>query len=86
MKNKRILALNILGETAFKISFDNRVAEVFRPLNIPYDTAYLADLANISDIESYTHLLISGSEASVTEEHSWDFTLDSIYLQLYCGR
>lgn len=78
MKHKRILVLNILDETAFKISFDNRVAEAFQALGIPYDTLYLADLANFSEIESYTHLLISGSEASVTEEHSWDFTLDSI--------
>lgn len=78
MNNKRILVLNILDETAFKISFDNKVAEVFQHLGIPYDTVYLADLANVFEIESYTHLLISGSEASVTEEHSWDFALDSI--------
>ncbi|WP_320174319.1 glutamine amidotransferase-related protein [Maridesulfovibrio sp.] len=78
MKNKQILVLNILDETAFKISFDNRVAEVFQALGIPYDTVYLADLENVSEIESYTHLLISGSEASVTEEHNWDLALDSI--------
>ncbi|ACS81307.1 type 1 glutamine amidotransferase [Maridesulfovibrio salexigens] len=78
MKNKRVLVLNILGETAFKISFDNRVAEVFQSLGITYDTVYLADIADVSEIESYTHLLISGSEASVTEEHCWDSSLDSI--------
>ncbi len=75
---KQVLALNILTETPFKTSFDNRIAEVFQPLKIPYDTVYLEDLTNISETTSHTHLLISGSAASVTEEHSWDFALDSI--------
>ncbi|WP_432738205.1 type 1 glutamine amidotransferase [Maridesulfovibrio sp. FT414] len=78
MKNKRMLVLNILAETNLRTSFDNRVAEAFQPLDIPYDTAYLADLANVCEVEEYTHLLISGSTESAFEDHSWDSELDFI--------
>ncbi|WP_320006325.1 gamma-glutamyl-gamma-aminobutyrate hydrolase family protein [Maridesulfovibrio sp.] len=78
MQKPLVLVLNILFETPLRNSFDNRMAEVFGPVALEYDTAYLEDLENIADTDKYTHLLISGSTASATEEKDWYPALDSI--------
>ena len=78
MCKKNILILNILSETSFKTSFDKRIAEVFQTIDTPYDTIYLDDLRNFNRFNHYTHLLISGSTESATEENEWYPDLDTI--------
>lgn len=78
MKPKKALVLNILFETPLRTSFDNRIAQAFQPLEIPYETVHLEDLGKIGDMERYTHLLISGSTESAAGENTWYAELDSL--------
>jgi glucosinolate gamma-glutamyl hydrolase len=78
MYKKQILILNLLYETSLKTSFDKRIAEVFQTIDTPYDTIYLDDLRNFNKSDHYTHLMISGSTESATEENAWYRDLDAI--------
>lgn len=78
MHKKHILILNLLVETPFKSSFDNRIDEAFQTIDTPYDTIYLDDLGNIARFDHYTHLLISGSTACAADENAWYPDLDAI--------
>ena len=78
MRKKHILILNLLFETHFKTSFDQRIAEAFKNLDTPYDTIYLHELRNFDKFEHYTHLLISGSTECAAEENEWYPDLDGI--------
>jgi len=78
MYNKHILILNLLFETSLKTSFDKRIAEALQTLDTPYDTIYLDDLRNFNRFDHYTHLMISGSTESATEEQEWYPDLDAI--------
>ncbi len=81
MHAKRILVLNILFETHFKASFDNRMAEALTPLGVPYDTIYLDELQAFSRFDDYTHLLISGSTDCAGEDNEWTPHLEAIIQQ-----
>jgi len=78
MNKKNILILNLLFETPLKNSFDKRIAEAFLTLDVSYDTIYLNDLRYFNNFDHYTHLLISGSTESATEEKEWYADLDAI--------
>ena len=78
MLKKRLLILNLLFETSLKTSFDERLAEAFQNIDIPYDITYLDNLRNITKFDHYTHLLISGSTESATDENAWYPALDAI--------
>lgn len=78
MYKKQILVLNILDESSLESSFDNRIAEVFQSINADYDTIYLKELGGFDRYDKYTHLLLSGSVASATEEKEWYTDLDAI--------
>ncbi|MFT5702403.1 MAG: GMP synthase-like glutamine amidotransferase [Desulforhopalus sp.] len=78
MQKKNILILNLLFETSKKTSFDKRITEAFLNLDTPYDTIYLNDLRKFDRFDHYTHLLISGSTESATDEKEWYPDLDAI--------
>jgi GMP synthase (glutamine-hydrolysing) len=78
MCKKIILVLNILSETSFRTSFDKRIAKVFQTMATPYDTIHLDDLRDFNRLDHHTHLLISGSTESATEEKEWYPDLDTI--------
>ena len=76
----KILILNILIKKSLKTSFDKRTKNIFDELKINYDTLYIDDLNLFSHYDTYSHLLISGSERSVMDEHYWYQPLTEIIL------
>jgi len=78
MSEKQVLILNLLEKRAFKDSFDNRMAQVFESIDIEYHTQYVKDLNQIIECGDYTHLIISGSTESATEENKWYSALNRI--------
>ncbi len=76
--NKNILILNLLNDDSYKTSFNNRIKEVFQDLPVNFDIIYLEEMKAFAGFERYTHLLISGSRESVTEELPWYQDLDVI--------
>jgi GMP synthase (glutamine-hydrolysing) len=66
-----ILVLNLLAENDFKSSFQTRTGNIFNSLDINTKTYYFNNLDKIDSIKNYTHLLISGSTASATDERDW---------------
>lgn len=70
MKEK-ILIINILVEEDKRLSFDRRMDEVFSDIPIPRGMIYLEDLKSFSDFHGFSHLLISGSEATAYEDEEW---------------
>ena len=78
MENKQVLIVNLFDKSTFKDSFDHRITEVFEPLAVSYHTVYLDNINQITQCEEYTHLLISGSTESATEENFWYSDLSRI--------
>lgn len=64
---ENILIINILVEEDKRLSFDNRMDEVFSDMPVSRGKIYLEDLESFSDFHGFSHLLVSGSEATVLD-------------------
>lgn len=73
-----ILAVNCMLDDQLISDFDQALARIIRETTHGVDstTRRLTDMSNVDrDVEKYTHLILSGSEASVLDENPWDENL-----------
>lgn len=74
----KILITNVLKKASYRDAFNRKIESVFNPLDIQSTTVYIENLNAIKGIDAYSHLIISGSEASVLEEEPWYDALDTV--------
>jgi len=74
----KILITNVLKKASYRDAFNRKLETVLDPLDVQRTTVYIENLNAIKDIESYSHLIISGSEASVLDHEPWYDALDTV--------
>lgn len=67
-----ILVVNCLVEASFVDDFNLVVSRDLEALGQRCQCLPVAELSKAGAVEDYTHLVLSGSEASTTEEQPWD--------------
>jgi GMP synthase (glutamine-hydrolysing) len=67
-----ILVVNCFNEDAFAVDFDRLVAGHFAAAGHPSHSIRAAAIDGLGELARFTHLVISGSVASATEEQPWD--------------
>jgi len=70
-----ILVVNCFNEEGFAVDFDRVVAGHLERAGYPSRHVRATEVAEGMDLSQCTHLLISGSVASATEEQPWDQVL-----------
>jgi len=70
-----ILVVNCFNEETFAVDFDRVVATHFQRAGHRSEHVRAAQLPALGDPARFTHLVISGSVASATEEQPWDQAL-----------
>jgi GMP synthase (glutamine-hydrolysing) len=73
-----ILVVNCFNEETFAMDFDRVVAAHFQRAGHRSEHLPAARIERPGDLDRYTHLVISGSVASATEEQPWDRTLGAL--------
>lgn len=73
-----ILILNCLLEEKSVNSFNVAMKRYLGNLPINYEIIRAREADKIADLSEYTHLIISGSGASVAEENPWNSSLEKI--------
>ncbi len=69
-----MLVLNLLLKENLQTSFRKRMNAVFESIQVLYNMLQIENMKQFEDDDNkmkYTHLLISGSEASVTKDYAW---------------
>ncbi|MBU7005106.1 type 1 glutamine amidotransferase [Phosphitispora fastidiosa] len=67
-----LLVLNCLVEDESADEFDMAMSILLKNTNCVYQTYRASQTESIADLHRYSHLLISGSEASALDDNSWD--------------
>lgn len=75
-----ILVLNCNVNDQHASDFDEVISENINKLDLPFDIKRISQNQDIEDLFQYTHLIISGSEASALDDNPWDNSLSEIIL------
>ncbi|MFW5800018.1 MAG: type 1 glutamine amidotransferase [Spirochaetota bacterium] len=75
-----LLVLNCLVKDEYAAVTDKMLFNQIKDNSEKYKTLRIAQLEKIPDLKPYTKLIISGSEASVTDDNSWDSILSDIIM------
>lgn len=67
-----ILVVNCLVEASFVSDFNRVVSRDLEALGHRCRCLPVSELSQVGTVEGYTHLILSGSEASTTEAQPWD--------------
>jgi len=67
-----ILVLNVMEEDRYAVSFDRVIDIPIRNAGKKAEFIRVSKNEHIPDISRYSHVIISGSEASATEEKEWN--------------
>jgi|LSQX01.1.fsa_nt_gb GMP synthase (glutamine-hydrolysing) len=76
-----LLILNCLLEPKSARVFEKEMARLMDKASLPYRVVRMAEVAAIADLPSYSHLLLSGSEASALDKKPWDELLARVIMQ-----
>jgi len=77
-----VLILNCMKDDVLAQSFDSAIS---RPIQRSGEKAFyfrLSKSGEVIDVSRYSHLIISGSEASVVDDNPWEDRLEKIILQM----
>lgn len=75
-----ILILNCLLKEKSIESFNKTMDTYLKELSIDYEIFRAIEANKITDFNSYSHLIISGSGASVLDDNSWNSNLEKIIM------
>ena len=81
MKANSILILNCFLDDSLAHSFDRALSRPIKQLNLTSRTIRIPDQHTLPEIDHHSHLVISGSEASALDEHSWYGVLAVIIME-----
>jgi GMP synthase-like glutamine amidotransferase len=73
-----ILVVNCLVEKAFVADFNRVLSRDLEELGQPCRCFRVSEIGQIGNQDDYSHLIISGSEASTTEDQPWDQALGQL--------
>jgi GMP synthase-like glutamine amidotransferase len=76
-----ILVLNCINENITVDSFERAISRSIQKTGLEADFVRIAQTQEMPDLSRYTHVIISGSEASVVEDNPWDDRLKEIILR-----
>ncbi|QQY79948.1 GMP synthase-like glutamine amidotransferase [Keratinibaculum paraultunense] len=72
-----ILIINCLLEEKSILKFNEALKYNLGDLHIDYEIIRAVSMDEISDLNKYTHLIISGSAASAKEDRPWNYNLEN---------
>ena len=81
-----ILVVNCFNEEAFAVDFDRVVFGHFQRDGHPCQSIRAVQIPERTDLAGFSHLVISGSVASATEEQPWDRDLAGLVRQFVANR
>ena len=75
-----VLILNCLLERKSARVFEKEIARIMDKVELEYRVIRMAEVTAVEDLSAYTHLIISGSEASALDELPWDELLRRVIM------
>ncbi len=76
--NRMVLVLNYLKSDKLAASFNRAVLRPIGKTGKHADFLRIPKAGEVSDLSKYSHVILSGSEASVVEDNPWDAVLEMI--------
>lgn len=73
-----ILVVNCLVESSFVDDFNRVVSRELEALGRQCQCLKVGELSAVGELQDYTHLILSGSEASTTTDQPWDSALAAL--------
>ena len=67
-----LLILNCMVDDNYANDFNESISRLLNKNTIMYETVRMREVSSLPDISAFTHLIISGSEASALDDNQWD--------------
>lgn len=80
-KDRRVLVVNVMVDSGLALSFDRAIQRPLKKAGVAFESRPLEACARLADEPPFSHLIISGSEASVMAERPEDELLRNIVLE-----
>lgn len=73
-----ILIINCIAENQIAMTFNTTLWQIYKKIGANVDFCRISKGETVPGLKHYSHVIISGAEASVCDENSWDTVLENI--------